>query len=667
MTATPQAREELRFVCIVLVAGGIVLAGLAGGMEWIGSSNDGFGWLQGGALGLGLALVVLGVALSRFAKVRRGVRRLWPFGLEGPESPLSVLSFALVVGVAAGLLEVGLRFLQYELDQRWFTPNLHSSWMTPLSYLLLMLGIGAAFAFFAHREWRFLGSPRLAVFTLVLVGAVFPLSVYETELGRASIALLSLGLAAQASRVIPGRTSGVRRFVRGPAAALAVALAIVVFAPFAWRIQSERSAIAAMPRPPEDAPNVLLIILDTVRAQNLSLYGYPRNTTPNLEQLAARATVYDRAMAPSSWTLPSHASFFTGRAPHEQSGNFRVPLDDEHPTIAEVMRDRGYYTLGVVANIPNAYPHTGLDRGFIHYDAHVASTEEWVLASAPGRFLVWVWKRFGTSSIEPTRKNATVINERFLRLMKRRGERPYFAFLNYFDAHHPYQRSSTRDRPRLSGDPSSSVRASPGLIRRIDRYDHEIAYMDDRVGLLLAALDERGTLDDTIVIVTSDHGEEFGEHGKMGHGWNLYGTTLHVPLLVFYPKRVPENARVRQAVSLQDLPATILELAGLPPAKQFGGRNLISLARTPEMPWIPSLSELSGNMGMSLDESPGWDHRSLVFDRYHYIRNPDGTEELYEDQEDPWETRNLIDSLEGSSAVSSFRTLLSSLTCANCE
>ena len=439
MTLASQARSrEATFTAYLLLAAGGAAVAVTIGIDWFKGSGFAFGSIQAAGLGLGLASILLGVAVLRSSLVRRVSVRLWPFGADGPARPIHVLAFALWLAVASGIMEVGIRFFQFESGHRWGTLNPHSGWMVPLVNAVTMMLLGGGLAFFARRGFPHLGAPRLAAFLPLFLAIGAPLSLYSTELRWISVGLLSLGLAFQGSRWIVARHAGTRAWVRRSAIPIWAVIALVGIAPIARQAWSERSALASMPDAPAGAPNVLLIILDTVRAQNLSLYGYGRKTTPGLERLAARATVYDQAYAPSSWTLPSHASFFTGRPPHQQSSNGFTPLDDALPTLAEVLRDHGYYALAIVANSDNAYPHTGLQRGFLRYDAGSVAVWEMLRASSLGASWIWALKRFGIPL--PTRKDAATVNERFLTQVDRRGERPFFAFLNYYDAHYSFDR-----------------------------------------------------------------------------------------------------------------------------------------------------------------------------------------------------------------------------------
>jgi arylsulfatase A-like enzyme len=661
MTDADTARSrEATFTASLLLAGGAAVVAVTIGVDWLKGSGLAFGSIQAAGLGLGLTAILLGVAVLRSSLVRRVAVRLWPFGADSPARPVHVLAFALWLAVVSGILEVGLRLWQFESGHRWGTLNPHSVWMVPLVNAVTLMLFGGALAFFAWRGLLHLGAPRLAAFVLLLLAVGAPLSLYSTELRWISVGLLSLGIAFQGSRWIVRRHAGTRAWVRKSAIPIGAAVALAGIAPIARQAWSERTALATMPDARTGAPNVLLIILDTVRAQNLSLYGYGRETTPGLKRLAAQGTVYDHAYAPSSWTLPSHASFFTGRPPHQQSGNGFTPLDDALPTLAEVLRDHGYYTLAIVANSDNAYPHTGLQRGFLRYDAGIAAVWEMLRASTLGAPWIWALKRFGIHL--PTRKDAATVNDRFLTHVDRRGERPFFAFLNYYDAHFPFDRPlpSTALITDWEGSTVPLVgKMDSYMTRWVDEYDREIAYLDEQLEALFASLDHRGILGDTIVIVASDHGEEFMEHGLMGHGFNVYRPTILIPLLIYRPGVVPQNVRVGRPVTLQDLPITIVELAGVPGPSPFQGNNLLSFTEDSTGPAAPVLSELAVAEGSEKIPSR-WNYRSLVWQGLHYIRNPDETEEIYDVADDPWETRNLM-TTQSNLPLGEFRAALSSL------
>ena len=231
----------------------------------------------------------------------------------------------------------------------------------------------------------------------------------------------------------------------------------------------------ACPGPPAGAaargPNVLLIVLDTVRASSLSLYGYARDTTPQLTRWARRGVRFDWAVAPACWTFPSHCCFFTGRWPYELNSHWQLVLNTPHPTLAEFLAARGYLTAGFVANTSYCSYETGLDRGFAHYEDYPLSPRTILGSTAVGRWItqnVLSYRDFyGRKWIQYQSRDAGGINRAFLDWLsrQRRGERPFFAFLNYLDAHEPFLVPGEHT-PRFGLRPgvATGLRDAPGLL-----------------------------------------------------------------------------------------------------------------------------------------------------------------------------------------------------------
>ncbi|MGH0028356.1 MAG: sulfatase [Myxococcota bacterium] len=323
-------------------------------------------------------------------------------------------------------------------------------------------------------------------------------------------------------------------------------------------------ALVALACTRSDPPNVLLVTLDTTRADRLGAYGFGAARTPNLDAFAREAVLYEQAYAPSSWTLPSHASLFTGLLPRQHGaqtapdgvseplGYAVRPLDERFRTLAERLADAGYRTAGVVAG-PALSGELGVGQGFALYDDDFSAPG----AAANGR-------------------RAEPVVDRAIAAM-RDGDRPWFVFVNLFDPHAPYRPPAPHDaglpQPdlgRLTGALVARLTSDTGTapetweqetIRALlAGYDAEIAYMDLHLGRLLAAADAAPGA--TFVAITSDHGESFGEHGYLSHGAHLYEDNLHVPLLVRAPGAAPR--RVATPTGNRALFAGILAAAGLP-------------------------------------------------------------------------------------------------------
>jgi arylsulfatase A-like enzyme len=408
---------------------------------------------------------------------------------------------------------------------------------------------------------------------------------------------------------------------------------------------AEHAARTRLSTPSSGAPNVLLLVLDTVRASRMSLYGYGRPTTPFLEKLAAQGVTFEWAISPSSWTLPSHAGMFTGHLPEELGVGFRSPLDTARPTLAEELSQLGYLTGGFVANGLYCHRESGLGRGFLHYEDFRVSPSEGLLSFALGRTVAnssRVRQVVGAYDIIG-RKTAADINRDFLAWMEP-ADRPFFAFLNYLDAHEPYEappafqamfgpvdelrpwqydhelRVATHWGPRGMSRPEAEAQSNA--------YDAAIAYLDDEIGHLVGELDRRGRLANTVLIVTSDHGEHFGEYKRWRHGDGLYLPAIHVPLIVSSPGRVPPGRRIEVPVSLGDVGQTIFDLATGSESTRLAGRSL-------KASWNHT-SERDGDRAPVISQFrdvPGHPYAvSVISEGFQYIRTewPDRSqEELY--------------------------------------
>ena len=277
--------------------------------------------------------------------------------------------------------------------------------------------------------------------------------------------ILALGVAARLVPLLEHHARGLRPFVRMSSPALVVILLALGASPWVGD-QIKQSRENARPLPSPGSPNVLLIVMDTVAAGHLSLYGYGRNTSTTLDELAKQAIRFDSAQAASSWTLPSHASMFTGRWPHELSVGWISPLDGTWPTLAEYLGARGYATAGFVANTSYCASDSGLSRGFTCYRDYIFPRLTALrMAALVNRTLsvieslmVFLEKHDFVGArpyVEPQlerftldRKTASTVNRELLDWLSRRQEteRPFLAFLNYTDAHDPYYVSQGQKR-----------------------------------------------------------------------------------------------------------------------------------------------------------------------------------------------------------------------------
>jgi len=576
-----------------------------------------------------------------------------------------ILAVAVILGVLGGLFEGASHFVRARLLDTNLPLGAYMVWMPAAANLAFFLGLSALVVPLCMVVPRRLSPPRVVGLFTALAGMA-ALRAFDNYVSIFAVDLVAIGMAVQTARWAGPRWEALRN--RLPAVAgFMVAIVVALAAGLESRHKlAEHRALASLPAPQPERPNVLLLVLDTVRRFNLSTYGYSRSTTPGFTTLAERGVLFEDAISTAPWTLPSHASIMTGRWAHEMSASWSVPLDGQDSTLAEALAMRGYRTAGFVANISYAGRSAGIARGFSHYD-DVSLTVTQIARSAA--FTSWLssrhWARplFRPFYKNMDRKTAAEVDGAFLDWLDRGESRPFFAFLNYFDAHDPYL-------PRAPFDTAFAEAAYPALPppahpgghhdatpRSQREYDQAIAYLDHEIGNMLRALDQRGLLANTLVIVTSDHGEEFGEHGMYGHGHTLYLPGLAVPLVIALPGAMPAGVRVTGFVSIRDLPATVMDITNGTGGAPFPGR---SLARF----WLskPEGADTLLAQTRYARGRPEWDATSkgdlqgALSGSLHFIRDSDGNAELFDWARDPDESVNIASA--DSAARSTFATLL---------
>jgi arylsulfatase A-like enzyme/Flp pilus assembly protein TadD len=370
------------------------------------------------------------------------------------------------------------------------------------------------------------------------------------------------------------------------------------------------------------SPNVLLISIDTLRADHVGAYGAEAKTA-TIDALAEGGVVFERSISSAPITLPSHASLFTGTYPifHGVRDNGSFRLDDEHVTLAETFEGAGYRTAAFIGSFA-LDSRFGLDQGFEHYDDFYGDTGGYRLvrlqegAAEPGG------REFYDYTI--SERPADDVLGPALDWLIGLGDEPWFAFIHIWDPHHPYL-------------PPSPFRES----HPDDLYTGEIAYVDEALGRFLRELEEAEELSNTLVVLTADHGEGLGEHGEKTHGMFAYESTLHVPLILQWQDVIPARRRVPARVRLIDLAPTILELAGLPPQETHQGESLVSLILDPsgEEGREIYFEALANNLNRN------WAPLTGVYNgSFKFVDLP--IPELYDLETDPKENRNLYEEQE---------------------
>jgi arylsulfatase A-like enzyme len=422
-------------------------------------------------------------------------------------------------------------------------------------------------------------------------------------------------------------------------------------------------------------PNILILVMDTARAQSLSCYGYQRATSPNLDRLAADSVLYEQAIAPGCWSLPSQMSLLTGLFPSKHGAHeLHLSYPHHYPTLPEVLRERGYTTLGIS---PNSWmsDEFGTTHGF---DTYLKMWQYWptLPATAEARSRSWIrfahrLNRFYTRYAFPKRNRARHVNQALYNLLDNAQE-PFFGYVIYWDTHLPYYAHGAHgtrwlptgvdlehalrvDRDHLAYHTGqlSMAEADFEILRAC--YDGALASIDEEIGYLVDRLLKRGILDRTVLIVTSDHGENIGDHRLMSHAYSLHDTLIHVPLIIRYPTSFPRGERVTSHVQLTDVFPTILDVlqVEVPEVRaELQGMSLLGeqmeaadrLAYAEMLAPHPSIQALNRRAGLPEDTPQPRHDRSLRCVRTldsKFIWSSDGHHAWYDLRQDPSETTNL--------------------------
>ncbi|MDJ0850274.1 MAG: sulfatase [Myxococcota bacterium] len=380
---------------------------------------------------------------------------------------------------------------------------------------------------------------------------------------------------------------------------------------------------SAQERPGTGSPNVLIVVIDSLRRDRLGVYGHDRPTSPRIDALARSGVLYTAAVSTAPWTTPSVASLLTSRLPSSLGIRAKMALQESAELLPEILGRHGYATAAVISH---SYidAKRNFDQGFEVFDE--ANVKTPFSATSPG------------------------VTDHAVALL-RRSRRPFFLFVHYFDPHFPYLEHPGFTMPADDALPAYRGPVSPGLPWRSLRglakagtlttrdaaellriYDSEVAFTDAQVGRLLDALEEEGIVEDTLVVLTSDHGEEFLDHDGVGHTFTLYDELISIPLIVRYPSATrPGLSQPRvdsEPSSLLDVLPTVLDVVGIAPEGPSAGTSL--LQRRPAD--RPLYSETYRGVALRSVSSGGW---KLIEDRKA------GTRALYDLRDDASESRDL--------------------------
>jgi len=586
-------------------------------------------------------------------------------------------------GIFAGLTEGGGLLFFQRINWTQWGRLMHVSkevlWISPLVDLSFFL-IVSLLVWLISRLSQRIPSIQVLVFLLTFL-TIYDWLALTNRLYHRACLIMALGVAVAFTRWIAKREASSVTFWKKSTPWLAAVFLLTLLAIQGGKWAHEKIAVARLPAAPQSAPNVLVIVLDTLRADHLSSYGYSRTTSPEIDRIASQGVLFENAIAPCSWSLPSHASLLTGRAPseHGMQNVQAMPWPgwgekslSGYPRLGEVLRHRGYRTGAFSANRIYFTRNVGLGRGFIHFEDYFDSVGDSFVRTLYGREFARLYlNRSENSKVTRAlrylgleswldkdsegsgdvggaygvRKRASAVNHELMQWIDRDRQHPFFAFLNYLDVHYSY--GGPPGYPKPDWDRGTTV----------DEYDAGLKYVDDYIGRLLRDL-ERREARNTIVVITSDHGESLGAHGLSYHGAALYRELIQVPLIISYPQQIPKGLRVAVPVSITGIPGTVMDLLADREPGVFPGPSLSALwkSQNQQTNWPYPISELAqtdiivpadrvveGEIPIATN---GW-MKSLVAPRWHLITHEKFGHQLYDWTNDPKESNNLIDSPEG--------------------
>ncbi len=579
-----------------------------------------------------------------------------PPGLAG-----LLLGGGLVTGLLVGMTEVVWSYLLPRISSQWQAvlpadlPGLGAFLLAALvtdgtlGLLLGLLLLGVARLLRIRRTARgpgWLLTPLLAGGMCYLyVGWIVLfvlLPVDRRTLTYQAIVFVGVTLLVTAAWLLSRTILANPRRGRWIAAALAAGLGLLVAVGFAAYRASLPTETPLAPTPGGPRPNVLLITLDTLRADYVGCYGHPWIETPTLDRLAGEGVRFSQTVAQAPSTTPSHCSLMTSVYPFVHEAHNGKPMRPELVTLADVLAANGYETVAFTSATTTRSINSGLNRGFERY---VDSLVPWSELFSRDEFQHLIFF-YALGIVQHSQIPGGVVTDRALRWFGQRSERPFFAWLHYFDPHDPYG-----SPPPFRGKYTGRCDDGLPLAAQRERYAEDISYVDNEVGRVIAALEAAGELDNTLVLVTSDHGEAFGErHGAIvekKHGRWLYDTTQLVPWIVRMPAGDGAGRSIATQAELVDVPPTVLGLLEIPSPDSFIGTDFAPQV-SGRAADTPSRAAYAFNV---IDIQTGDSERDVSFVQQIAVREPDWkfitiprtqANSLFDLRTDPGETRSVI-------------------------
>ena len=553
-----------------------------------------------------------------------------------------------LAGIVVGLAEafvIGAGGFGEDSQVLWFGPLVHSlilgglgaigggvlsvlpmrldeirSWVPALGLTATLIPFGLMIAIFRLRRDVYLEQmPPMSVLLGVLAGAGV-LAVLLLTLGRRFFA------ASNGSIARPVPAIGLLLVVMGLGAILGPSAAV------------EQPAVRTeIPAHLQDKPNVVLVVVDTLRADHLGTYGDPRGLSPNIDAVAGEGAVYD-AFGQSSWTKPSVATILTSLYASSHGAMSKPAVLPDVVTIADAMQEHGYSTAGFVSNI-NLAPSFNFQQGFDEY-TYFAPDYLFGAEESSSKLVIYSilrvvnFKLFKDRWVEQYYQDSRTVNDAALPWIERHGDDRFFALLHYMDPHDPYFTHPYDGRGIARVENQNPPAELAEEMKEL--YAGEIQYMDESFGDLVATLKQLGIYDDTLILLTADHGEEFQEHGGWWHGTTLYNEQIAVPLIAKFPAGASVSSRPSGIARLLDVSPTILSAAGAPLPEEWQGADLAKSIPATRAAFAEEDHE--GNIVTSVRKG------SMKLIRAQE-GNPRGlpTVELFDVEGDPGEQRNLVE------------------------
>jgi arylsulfatase A-like enzyme len=553
---------------------------------------------------------------------------------------------AAIFGLLEGLVLVICR--AYPANVAPYKVSNHALWIAPGFDIIVfsVIAAGLLLAAMLGRGWLSSSRLPLAVYGFfIFIGVFAPISIPKI-VHPLSAALLSLGLTVVICRKLKGIEMRVTAFLRGRLLWIPTLIVTAALTVSGYEWLRESWLFRQLPAAQAGAVNVLVIVLDTVRYDKF-MRSNGDSLTPRLDEIVARGVRFENAWSTTSWSLPSQASILTGLYPHEHGADWpALQLHEKYPTLSEFLGKRGYVTGAFSGNASWVTPEY-LGRGFLRFNVY--KLEDILRRTAYGRVVGRLLWELGYHYAGRGKK-APKVNAEFLEFLDDYPGRPFFAYLCYMDVNQAFNHRKLN---------RGFWTTAPSQHEVIAAYDEGLKILDRQIGDLFGELARRRILNNSLVIITSDHGESFGaqsihDHDPAGHGTSLYPEQTRVPLFVIYPDKIPNGRKVKLTVSLRDIPKTITQILSMGDSPFVGQALPITLES------INALEHYGAHVLATLNYD-NQEVQSVIMHPWQYIKNrkvPGNGEELYDLVEDPTAKKNLK---ANASLSRQFRALLQKL------